>query len=381
MRQDFWRRFDVLAREPLHVKRALPASQFAAADVLGTLSALHEDAAGAAATVRAYVKGAQSHELEDRVIHAPPRPGESLERWSRRMFGRRRFGVVINYAERWNDELTRKVALFLAPLYRASGSPLAHAIEINIFFGDYGYTPFGAHRDDAVTSVVHLHVGPASKTMTTWSPRRYRSITGGGRPCFAPGSIVRGGRSFRVDAGDIFVLPAGCYHVGWTPRFSAGIAVAITPQKPEAALQKAIVTYGSELAQAASRSRASLTTSAWLQSILARFRARQASLLGFHALPLPRRPRRLNNCVVALAAPFPIGSAAARDGRGWLYVRGTEIGLRTNRAIERIVRQLNSGAPLPAGDLIRQMTSELSESAAARVLELLFQYRGIDVVQ
>ena len=246
-------------------------------------------------------RGAQSHRFEDSVIHRPIRKHDSLEHWSRRVFGRRRFGLIVNYAERWNDELCRKAAWFLQPFFERA-APDSYTVEMNLFIGNYGYTPFGAHFDDASTVVVHLHLGPASKTMTLWSRRRYLSINGSDRPCFRPRGIIAGGRSFSIGRRDIFVLPAGCFHVGFTPRFSAGIALAITPQSPDLSVQRALMHGCGELAL----SPPNCTMKSWIDESSDRYIASQASLLGFRARPLEKPRMELRGSTVTLAAPFHI---------------------------------------------------------------------------
>src|SRR4051812_35094117 len=112
-------------------------------------------------TIRTYVDGGHRADDYERVMTDPPGPDESLQAWATRLFGERKFGIVLNGAESVSESLSRQVARFLDPLFARRGVPYG-GIDVAFFVGNYGFTPFGIHVDDR-THVLHAHLGPGTK--------------------------------------------------------------------------------------------------------------------------------------------------------------------------------------------------------------------------
>jgi hypothetical protein len=395
----FWKRFQSsreVWRSPVHIRSAFDESDFGFDDVLGVLATLGKCVAQSSATLRVYAEGGQSYALEDRVIHNPPMPSEGLARWSRRIFGRCNYGLILNYAEQWNDGLTRKVARLLRPLHDRT-SIQRHTFEINLFMGNYGYTPFGAHWDDKHSSIIHLHLGPGAKTMTLWSPARYKRITGSERSHFAPGKIVKYGHSYHLRAGDLFLLPPDNFHVGFTRDFSVGIAIVISPQLVKRALAGALYVASEELTGVPAIDNATTLKQAlnyirragaprqptlpeWVTKSVRRYHLQQQSLLGFCSRPLERSEGKAvtHGKSLVLAAPFQL--QCLKDGDTYnLYIRGVEVSLRAHPAIEDLVRQINSGRVISLTTLMSKYSGQVKGEAILHLLNLAYKYCGIDI--
>ena len=397
----FWRRFQsapTTQQNAIHIRQAFTSKDFYSSDVIAVLQALRDDSDASSAAIRVYAEGSQSYALADRVIHDPPRQSENLEEWSARISEGRTFGLILNYAEQWNDDLSRKLALFLRPLHEDNAVE-KYTFEVNLFIGNYGYTPFGAHWDDRYANIIHLHLGPNPKTITLWSPAKFKRITGSDRSHFHPETIVKFGRSYRLKSGDLFLLPPNYFHVGLTRNFSVGLAVVISPQTPNRILQAALAAASEELAskfplsssatlergmtsarRAISQSRETLP--GWMTTSVDRYLVQQRSLLGFCTKPRERagRVRITRNKRVALSVPFKICSFKELDTLR-LFVRGTEITLRANSAVEDLVRRINSGDVLLLKDLIARYSEQLEEKAILHLVSLIYKYRGIDIAE
>lgn len=397
----FWRRFQsapTTQQDAVHIRQAFTAKDFYASDVIAVLRALGDDVEASSAAMRVYVEGSQSYALADRVIHDPPGQSENLEEWSVRISEGRTFGLILNYVEQWNDDLSRKLALFLRPLHEDNAIE-QHTFEVNLFIGNYGYTPFGAHWDDRYASIIHFHLGPNPKTITLWSPARYKQITGSERSHFQPEMIVKFGRSYRLNSGDLFLLPPNYFHVGLTKNFSVGIAVVVSPQNPNRILEAALAAASEELArkfrfsssatfkQGMTRTRRAISQSreplpGWMTASVDRYLVQQRSLLGFCTKPRERagRLRITRNKRVALSVPFKICSLKKSDTLH-LFVRGVEITLRANSAVEDLVRRINSGDVLLVKDLIARYSEQLEEKAILHLISLVYKYRAVDIAE
>jgi Cupin superfamily protein len=344
-------------------------------------------------SVRAYTPGGLSHALGDRFIHTPPESGENLEAWANRMSGADRFAFIVNHAERWNDDLCRKAARFLAPLVERIKLE-EHTFEFVLFIGNYGYTPFGAHIDDHDLFVIHMHLGPGTKVMTLWDPAEYQALTGSTRSNFQPEQLVDRGKSYRIEAGDLFLLPPGYFHVGSTPEFSGDIAIAVSRVPAESMLKLALESAVPSLIALNSAKRPS-SADEWLRSVgksthskvkdwartsLDRYRAARISRGGFTSEPMDRTipSDRLRTSSVRITDPFRL--LFRRDGDLlWGYARGHEVRWPTHPTIERLLNRLNTGEVISVPALLRQLSEEIEDEAVLDILCLLYQYRGIEL--
>ena len=174
--------------------------------------------------LRTYLDGGNRADAQETVVCDPPGPGETLPRWAQRLFGDRRFGIVINGAERVSEHLARRSAQLLEPFFSVHGMPYG-GIDVAFFVGNYGYTPFGIHIDDR-THVLHSHLGPGTKAMSLWEPEVFHAHVGAREDCFDPDPLLAHGKTFQIRPGDLFYLPARYFHVGNTPDFSVALAVS-----------------------------------------------------------------------------------------------------------------------------------------------------------
>lgn len=156
----------------------------------------------------------------NRFYDSPPHKDESLEQWAARTFKGQKFGFIINEAERFNLDISRFIALKTEPLFNKIGFPKA-GLGISLFIGNYGWTPIGIHQDPIGEDVIHFHLGPGSKTMYTWDYEQikelvdietydYRNIE----------PLIEHSSKFKFSAGDIYFMPTGKHHVGYSGDLS-----------------------------------------------------------------------------------------------------------------------------------------------------------------
>jgi hypothetical protein len=155
----------------------------------------------------------------------PIRDGEGIEEWSSRVFGSSPFGLIINNCQLFHDRMSHRIAALCDQIYQLVGFPPG-GIQAALFIGNYGYTPFGVHRDRDERFIIHAHLGPATKTMTLWDPKDFRKITGSTASFFDPDAISAFGFHSEFGRGDMYVLPADFYHIGHTNGLSVGLAIA-----------------------------------------------------------------------------------------------------------------------------------------------------------
>ncbi|MBB5644843.1 hypothetical protein [Pedobacter cryoconitis] len=174
---------------------------------------------------RVYVDGVQLESNEMiQIYDSPPEKGETLEAWTKRTFGDRKFGMIINQGEKFNLNLSKMIALKLEPLLAKIGMP-TEGIIFTLFIGNYDSTPLGIHLDLPGKSVLHFHLGPGSKTMYTWETAKYLELVGEEK--YNNQNIQKYlpyANKYQFDEGDIYFMPEDTYHVGTQDGLSMAIA-------------------------------------------------------------------------------------------------------------------------------------------------------------
>ena len=166
------------------------------------------------------------------IVHnTPPNKGETIERWSERCFSNNRFGIILNSAQNYSDDLLKIIESLFSPLTERLGVPYG-GFDITLFLGNYGFTPLGFHKDPIGHKVTHFHLGPGKKEMYLIDSSLYenelRNITlsiDGFKGCMAFNELIPHSIKYEIEAGDIFYMPNGYYHVGNSPDLSVAITI------------------------------------------------------------------------------------------------------------------------------------------------------------
>lgn len=174
---------------------------------------------------RVFVDGKQLEHNELMLIFdSPPLKTESIEEWSVRVFGDKKFGMIINSGEKFNLELSKLIALKVQPLLEKVGLP-REGINFTLFIGNYDNTPLGIHQDSPGENVIHFHLGPQGKTMYTWDKTEYESLVGEKRSNNKDvDKYIPYATEFSFKEGDLYFMPQGEYHVGK----NEGLSMALT---------------------------------------------------------------------------------------------------------------------------------------------------------
>ena len=103
------------------------------------------------------------------IYNNVPSNHESIEDWCKTIFHQKKFAIIQNGCQHLDLELKKNIAILFAPLIENFGIP-PQGLEVTLFFGNYGYTPLGFHRDPEGNKVTHLHLGPGRKDIYTIPP-------------------------------------------------------------------------------------------------------------------------------------------------------------------------------------------------------------------
>jgi hypothetical protein len=321
-----------------------------------------------------------------------------IEAWAKQAFAGRAVGILLYRCERYHGELAGRVALFLDELYRRVGVEPGGA-EIMVFAGDYGYSPFGAHKDRHQGCTFHFHLGPSDKSITIWDDETYARVAGTTERTLDPAPIVPAGQTTTIGAGDIFVLPAGGYHVGYTPRFSLGVAVSLIeltvprllarlgrrvdterlgparpvtiPRQPlggDGRTMRATVEEALERPLADARLRAALDEAvedSW-DGQSSNHGMRYAPPLMDAQAPLPARLRR--------RPPFELRLRVDGSGHAVLYGRARRAEFRGHPELAYVVAELNADQEVSVAELASRLAPRWTPAATESFLCMLYRF-------
>jgi len=181
------------------------------------------------AEIRLYIDKTQRNAKEYLCSISKPKRKEKINDWATRCFPNKNIGIIYEGLEQWSEKLTKLVAS-LTSEYHQQTNDESTSFTINIFTGNYGYTPFGAHIDKHDNlKALHFHLGPYNKKMVLWEPEVFNEISRSKElNYYNPAHLIEKGSVFELSPGDIFLLPTDkYYHLGIADQFSTDLTIGI----------------------------------------------------------------------------------------------------------------------------------------------------------
>lgn len=344
------------------------------------------------------------HEFYDQ----PPLDSEDLATWSKRIFGDKNFGIIINCGEKFHVELSKNIALKTEPYLEKIGFP-REGVNFSIFIGNYSKTPIGIHRDPHGEDVMHFHLGPNKKTMYTWSEETYnnlveeKKISKDDLEQLLPHSV-----EFSFEEGDMYFMPEGEYHVGK----QEGLSIAITFWRynhPKDTLTRKLLLESifqeyfdvdGDLSLSADRN--PLNSLEGLNETLLRFKIpddynrmnlkefigemykdlrysihsnagyKEAPFVSKEIVPFDE------NDIVQIEQPFEIlYKESINHEKLDVFVRGNKFTLGNFKCIKLFLDEINKGEKITVSDLLKILNDDLDEEIGIYILELIHQNHGI----
>ncbi len=189
------------------------------------MSSANEDYDG---VMRSSIGSKLARNPNNQLIYSnPPRKDEALESWVERVFNGEKLGIFINACQNLHQDLKSKFSSILGPLTELIGMPV-HAFDLALFMGNYGFTPFGFHKDPIGHCVIHFHLGPGEKKMYLFPEGTTESdlknlIEDQEEWRRAYDKLIPLATEYIISTGDLFFMPENVFHVGNTTDFSIGI--------------------------------------------------------------------------------------------------------------------------------------------------------------
>lgn len=201
---------------------------------------LHECFSGALESVssdtmnffRGYIEGREDH-LLPRLFLEECKKSNNLEECISECFDGdapifgSKAGVIINGVLQWSEHL-QNIAVSQCDQLRSIYEGCYIELDLTVFIGKYGATPFGVHIDSPSHRTTLFNLGPSDKIMRVWRDNDIKEQFGNVLNVFDPNAVAAAPDEFIFASGEALVIPSTRFHVGVAESLSTNVAVVIT---------------------------------------------------------------------------------------------------------------------------------------------------------
>ena len=356
--------------------------------------------------LRLYIEGnlMNTGYLYNNFLPHLPKGDEDLREWLRQTFGEVKFALFVNGCEKMDEAIPTAISRYMAPLLAKTGLP-ANGIQVDLIMGNYGYTPFGIHKDNIGDSTFHFHLGPSPKYFYTWAPDEYLNKLGGRQNEQDVEPFLPFATKYTIEEGAIFYLPWTEYHVGYTPELSMAVTATLQWGTKTTLISNVLQQLSADLLESTTgghvRSEKTPETprefgrldeelahnplwndTSFLQALelsYERLLLKSGSNGGMQARPVDDKEERpaawFRDKHISIREPFPIFWREQRQRGSEVYARGHCLLPPKDAPAETLIRRLNDGGKHTYADLL----GDAQEKPAVELLNKLYALNAIVV--
>jgi len=316
--------------------------------------------------IKIYTNNHQRNDLVEKMAKMRPAITESLKDWGVKIFGQERYGVVFNSLEAYDNTISEIMSFVVSPLIKKAGLPLG-GLSFLFFMGNYGFTPFGIHKEAKGEEGFLFHLGPAEKVFYTWDNEELNKIEHNTKVFHEElKDMLPTSKEYVLKPGSVMFIPHQVYHIAKTEEFSLSIVMDyINPSRDllekELAKEISAQEYPQNLSDSylnpiqldgtGKGSESSLD----VQSIMKKYRIaldRRVTMLksngGLLNPAIKNHKKLLPNGEFSFKGKeaFPICINEPAEDSIIIYARGNEIKRKSNPYLNTIISSLNNGEVL-----------------------------------
>lgn len=290
-----------------------------------------------------------------------PSDDESIRDWCMSIFGDQKFGFIFNSLESYDNKLVERMCTIVHPLLEKAGMPLG-GLSFLFFMGNYGFTPFGIHKEAKGEEGFLFHMGPSPKTFYTWDIEEYNAIEHNTEVFHNVAEMLPLAESYELSPQSVMFIPNHLYHIANTDEFSFSvvmdyinpsrhaletmIAQNIADEMKDSAKNKSYlspISLGNGLEKSVTKSESS-----WEEKYnhtLERYIARLKSNSGILLPAIPEVGNYIAGDQFKITGKklFPLLEYKDLNEQSYVMVRGREIPVEKNSKLSSVLETLNAG--------------------------------------
>ncbi len=347
--------------------------------------------------LRVYTEGLPRPDLVDALSNSSVPLGEDLNAWIQQSIGAEKYCIALDGLTTWSERFHRVMhEKIVTPLLRHTNG-LLFGVGFYTFIGNYGYTPFGIHRDDEPTFLIHL--GPHAKEAWVWEEDCNLPPEGIPAKDISLQEMETQPNHYTLESGDLLFIPRYSFHLLKTSRFSVMVGMVVFPATPARVVTEALLANVDGTAADEVRyfweSEGDIEYHA--QTLVSNVFARELPDVGEELVrSIVKAHARLRSNGFATTKPlrksvnasdlplarfkvlrqFEISSFAQGD-RLEIFVRGRSVEVKKNEGILQCLHFLKSVDGFSYNEFSSQFGDEWSDRAVASVLSLLVELGGV----
>lgn len=318
--------------------------------------------------LKVYINKELRNDYIDIMAKNPPTNDCSLERWSEQIFNDQKFGIILMGIEEYSNALAEKAANIVQPLLQIAGLPL-DGLSFLFFMGNYGFTPFGIHKEATGEEGFLFHLGPNNKQFYTWDHPRYNAIKHNSEVFHNVHELLKESTLYDLNPGDVMFIPHYVYHIADSPSFSVSMVLDyINPPKDRFENQliketseenlKFHNSYETPLEVNTNESQFSKILD--IRSIERKLNiALKRKILSLRSNGgIKNKSKRIKtafpqteHCTIQAKKVFPIQLDQENNNRSILYARGHKIFKENHDKLSELINELNQCRPIPISEI------------------------------
>lgn len=169
--------------------------------------------------IKTYINHILKNDVAPKMVENPPLENQTIEEWCKTIFKEEKFGMVLNTLEGYSNDFAEKAATLVSPLLKEAGLPL-EGLSFLFFMGNYGFTPFGIHKESRGEEGVLFHLGPGKKTFYTWDTPEYNAVEHYQESFKNIEEMLPSAKAYVLNPGDAMFIPHQVFHIANSSEFS-----------------------------------------------------------------------------------------------------------------------------------------------------------------
>jgi len=339
---------------------------------------------------------------------------KDIELWGQEVFKDKKYGLFINYANRYNEELAQKVHQYVEPYLQSFGIPM-RGMSTTIILGNYGWTPLGIHSDEEGEYILHFHLGPGEKDMYIWEKETGKKLG------YKKGEKIENTDKYLKNydhkstfkTGDLFSMPGRCIHIGNTKEFSIGLVIEFNNLTKREFAERLWFRLGDQLFSKTFRGKEAIILPPYkaenhdvfienlireikhynidprtfLKEALRKiYRDHKYSLFSNAGFSVPSTPQKETIKVDEITSdkriickqPFKIMYYREKE-KLYVFVRGSKIVINYHEDISLLIDEINKGQPIQISEIEKRSFCDWnSKNPLLKFIAVLYNYRGIE---
>lgn len=348
--------------------------------------------------IKVYVNHELRNNVVDQMAQQKPTKEESLENWCSSIFGEEKFGVIFNSLESYDNHLVERMCRIMHPLLEKAGMPLG-GLSFLFFMGNYGFTPFGIHKEAKGEEGFLFHMGPSNKTFYTWDIEEYNAIEHNTEVFHNIEEMLPQAKPYDLSPTSVMFIPNHLYHIANTEEFSFSVVMDYINPSREAMENMIAEKIASEIKDAPKNKDyfapmdykgsidwdVLLNNRSWEEKYKETLKRYITRLQSNHGILLPAIPEvgsyfSTENFSIKAKSLFPLLEYEDLHGQLYVMVRGKEIPVKKNANLSKVLSYLNSGKTFKFEEFKNQLLGDWEISNVYEFVSDLLEFAGVEKI-